>query len=1090
MSESTLLCDTSAAVRWGQRLAVFLAVLLLWGGLATAPTFAQADVQIIHNSGDPAARVVDIYIENDAGTLVETLDDVEYRTATGFLELPADTYEITVAGPNSSGPDDAVVGRFGGNSLTDGTDYTIIANGVVNTGDFQSNPDGADIAFGLDIATGARETASSTDGDVEIRAAHGVTDAPTVDIIEGGTTLVDNASYTDITGYLGATAGTFTLRVTGESGTPTLYTFEVDLSGFADTPLTVLASGFDTPGDESASPLAPFTLLAVAPDGTVLDLGAARAQVIHNSGDPDARVVDIYVDGQLTLDDFEYRSASPFIDLDSGVREIAVAPGNSTGPGDAITTFTEVVPTNGSLSILANGVLSPGDFQSNPDGNSTAFDLDIATGAREAANTADGDVEVRAAHGATDAPTVDVRDGNNNVLVDDASYPGITGYIGAPAQSGVTLDVTNSDGSTTFASFTVDLSGFADTPLTVLASGFASTDNENTDMGDDRPVAPLTLLAIAPDGTVLDLGGGEAQVVHNAADPNAGSVDIYIDGEKPSALDGLSFREATGFLPVDSGVHDIAVAPGNSTGPGDAITTFTRVIPTNGSVALIANGVLDPNQFEDNPSGEATAFTLLTETGVRQSPQTSGNVEFFVVHGATDAPAVDAFVPGGPTLADDAAYTDATNYVSVATGTYPVSVTGPNRTISLATFTAPLTSAGTAIVVASGFYTPYNDPSGGNQTEPAFGLLAAFADGSTTLLPVQNELAINEFLADPTSSGGGVDANGDGTVDASGDEFVEIVNRSGSAVDLSGYRILDSDGNQYTFPSNTTIPAGDAATIFGGGTPTGIPGVTDTGLPALNNGGDDIVLEDDQGNVVQSLTYPVSGAVPTSEGVSTARNVNAVGGFAPQDAFGVQASASPGQNNDSGQALPVELAGFAARLDGSDAVLTWRTLSERNNSGFEVQHRAGEEDAFEQIGFREGQGSTSEATAYRFRVADLRPGAHDFRLKQVDVDGSTSLTDVVTVEVALDEAFAWTRVAPNPVAGTGTLSMQVRETQEVTVELYDLLGRRVRTVHNGALQSGHRHQMALDAGGLAGGAYLLRADGENFSDTQRVMIVK
>jgi len=863
MSKSAPLRDTSAAVRWGQRLAVFLAALLLWAGLTTAPTFAQADVQIIHNSGDPAARVVDIYVEDNQGNLVTDFDDFTYRDATGFLELAAGDYEITVAQESSTGPDDQVVDQFSNITLNDGENYTVLANGVVNTGDFQANPDGAD----------------------------------------------------------------------------------------------------------------------------------------------------------------------------------------------------------------------------------TAFDLDIATGAREAVSSMDGDVEARAAHGATDAPTVDVRDGNNNVLVDDASYPGITGYVSAPAQSGVTLNVTSSDGSTTFASFDVDLSGFADTPLTVLASGFASTGDENTDTGDDRPVAPLTLLAVAPDGTVLDLGAGAAQVVHNAADPSAGTVDIYVDGQKPAPLDDLSFQNATGFLPVDSGVRTIKVAASGSTGPEDQVlATFTRVVPTNGSVALIANGVLDPNQFEDNPSGETTAFTLLTETGVRQTPQTSGNVEFFVVHGATDAPAVDAFVPGGPTLADDAAYTDATGYASVGTGTYSVSVTGPNRDISLATFTAPLTSAGTAIVVASGFYTPYNDPSGGSG--PAFGLLAAFADGTTAVLPVENALAINEFLADPTTSSGGVDANGDGTVEASGDEFVEIINRSGSDVDVSGYQIVDSDGNSYTFPSNTTIPAGDAATVFGGGTPTGIPGVTDTGLPALNNGGDDIILEDDQGDVVQSLTYPVSGAVPTSEGVSTARNVNAVGGFAPQDAFGVQASASPGQNNDSGQALPVELAGFSARLDGSDAVLTWRTLSERNNSGFEVQHRAGEKGAFEPVGFREGQGSTSEATSYRFRVADLRPGAHDFRLRQVDVDGSTSLTDVVTVEVALDEAFAWTRVAPNPVAGTGTLSMQVRETQEVTVELYDLLGRRVRTVHSGALQSGRRHQVALDAGDLAGGAYLLRVDGENFSDTQRVMIVK
>ena len=821
---------------------------------------------------------------------------------------------------------------------------------------------------------------------------------------------------------------------------------------------------------------------------TASTFAQARVQIIHNSPDPRASTVDIYVDDGADpfVDDLSFRGATGFVNVPPGTREIDVAPQSSSGPGDAVYTQNVTVQDGETYVAIATGEL---DLSGTGDGD---FQLLLKTDARESVSTTDGDVELFGVHGSPDAPTVDVQTNDGTTtLLNDISYtdqqpPSGGGYASIGAGT-YTLDVNRTSDGVTLTTFGADLSGLGDQVFAALASGYVTPDDEpfsTTPLG-------FRLIVVDTDGNVQTLAPqARAQIIHNSPDPSASTVDIYVDNSSSPFVGGLSFRDATGYVNVPAGTREFDIAPGGSSGPDDAVATQNVTFEAGNTYTVIASGVLNTTNFEDNPDGVNRDFQLLAVPGARETPETPGNAEFFVVHGATDAPTVDAFVPGGPTLADDAAYTDATSYASVAPGTYPVSITGPNQTISLATFTAPLTNAGTAVVLASGFYTPYNDPSGGNQTEPAFGLLAVFADGSTSLLPVQNDLAINEFLADPTADGGGVDANGDGSIEASEDEFVEVINRSGDPVDLSGYQILDSDGNQYTFPPNTTIPAGNSATVFGGGTPTGIPGFTDTGLPALNNTGDDIILEDDQGNVVQSLTYPVSGAVPESDGVSTARNVNAVGGFAPQNAFGTQTAASPGQNNDSGQALPVELAGFSARLDGKDAVLTWRTLSETNNSGFAVQHRAGKESAFERVGFREGQGSTSEATPYRFRVADLQAGTHDFRLKQIDVDGSASLTDVVTVEVALDEAFTWTRVAPNPVSGVGTLSMQVRETQDVTVEVYDVLGRRVRTLHDGPMPSGSRYQMTLDTGTLAGGTYLLRVDGESFSDTQRVTVVK
>jgi hypothetical protein len=81
-------------------------------------------------------------------------------------------------------------------------------------------------------------------------------------------------------------------------------------------------------------------------------------------------------------------------------------------------------------------------------------------------------------------------------------------------------------------------------------------------------------------------------------------------------------------------------------------------------------------------------------------------------------------------------------------------------------------------------------------------------------------------------------------------------------------------------------------------------------------------------------------------------------------------------------------------------------------------------------------------------------------------------------------------VAPNPVRARATVSLRVRTEQEVNVALYDVLGRRVRTVHDGPVKAGRAHTLRVDAGGLSSGLYLLRADGERFQRTRRVTVVR
>lgn len=129
------------------------------------------------------------------------------------------------------------------------------------------------------------------------------------------------------------------------------------------------------------------------------------------------------------------------------------------------------------------------------------------------------------------------------------------------------------------------------------------------------------------------------------------------------------------------------------------------------------------------------------------------------------------------------------------------------------------------------------------------------------------DVVINEFLAAPSATGAG-DANGDGVGNATDDEFVELINTTGAALDISGYTISDFIQVRHIFANGTIVPAGEAVVVFGGGIPTGQFGnaaananvfVASTGGLSLNNsGGETITVKNGAAVTVDSVTYSSS----------------------------------------------------------------------------------------------------------------------------------------------------------------------------------------------------------------------------------------
>lgn len=128
-----------------------------------------------------------------------------------------------------------------------------------------------------------------------------------------------------------------------------------------------------------------------------------------------------------------------------------------------------------------------------------------------------------------------------------------------------------------------------------------------------------------------------------------------------------------------------------------------------------------------NPNGRSRAFTLFVQALGREKALDTTKVEFFAVHGATDAPIVDIVARGVATLVNNAAYGDVTGYLAVPAANYTLDVKDSSGTVIVASFGADLSSLrkGTAVVFASGFLAP-----SANQNGLAFGLFAALANGT------------------------------------------------------------------------------------------------------------------------------------------------------------------------------------------------------------------------------------------------------------------------------------------------------------------------------------------------------------------------
>ena len=203
-------------------------------------------------------------------------------------------------------------------------------------------------------------------------------------------------------------------------------------------------------------------------------------------------------------------------------------------------------------------------------------------------------------------------------------------------------------------------------------------------------------------------------------------------------------------------------------------------------------------------------------------------------------------------------------------------------------------------------------------------------------------------------------------------------------------------------------------------------------------------------------------------------------------------------NNET--ALPVELTSFSASIQNKTVNLTWQTATEVNNYGFEVergnrqegignrQQAIGSSD-WEKVGFVNGAGNSNSPKEYSFTDKSAASGKYLYRLKQLDNDGQYSYSKEVEVDLGTPTAFALEQNYPNPFNPTTSIQYSVVRSQNVTIKVFNVLGKEVAVLVNEKQEPG-TYTVEFSTANLASGTYIYRMQAGEFVQTKKMIVLK
>jgi hypothetical protein len=202
--------------------------------------------------------------------------------------------------------------------------------------------------------------------------------------------------------------------------------------------------------------------------------------------------------------------------------------------------------------------------------------------------------------------------------------------------------------------------------------------------------------------------------------------------------------------------------------------------------------------------------------------------------------------------------------------------------------------------------------------------------------------------------------------------------------------------------------------------------------------------------------------------------------------------------NPADESLPVQMSGMEAESTVEGIKLSWETSSEVHSLGFHVWRSESEDGEYERIttSLIAGQGNSSAGAVYNFTDKNFQANlTYYYRIEQLDSDGGKAMFGAIEVKALfIPTEYALSQNYPNPFNPSTTFTYDVPEVSEVTITVYSLLGKEVRTLYSEQQMPGRYTETwdGTDNTGrkLASGVYFLRMQAGSYSKLRKMTLIR
>ena len=136
-----------------------------------------------------------------------------------------------------------------------------------------------------------------------------------------------------------------------------------------------------------------------------------------------------------------------------------------------------------------------------------------------------------------------------------------------------------------------------------------------------------------------------------------------------------------------------------------------------------------------------------------------------------------------------------------------------------------------------------------------------------------------------------------------------------------------------------------------------------------------------------------------------------------------------------------------------------------------------------------GFGTTTEPKSYSFIDSKLETGNYNYRLKQIDLDGSFAYSNTINIKIEQPFVFTLDQNYPNPFNPVTSIQYAIANKQFVKLIIYDVLGNEIAVLVNEEKPAG-KYEVSWNASNLASGVYIYRLQSGLFVSSKKMMLLR